>query len=146
MLVFYETKLEGEDTHFPSQLATTVPHWNILCQFNELPTGVTQPQVEDMNMFRGAVVITNGTGATPEGRAQHAAVLDSQDLSWRKNEIGGKCVILVDNCFVMHFSDSDDQSPVAQTATENVVSVFSASQCGDPFHDQSWQGRRQMDS
>ena len=86
--MFYETKLDGEDTQFPSQLGTTVPYWNILCQFNELPTGVRQPQVEDTNIFRGAVVSTNGTGATPEGRAQHASVLDSQDLSWRNTVVG----------------------------------------------------------
>ena len=74
--------------------------------------------MEDTNIFRGAVVSINGTGAAPEGRAQHAAVLDSQDLNWRKNEISQKCVVLVDNCFVMSFSDPGDHSPVAQTATE----------------------------
>ena len=87
-------------------------------RFNDLPAGVKESQEEDANVVRGAVVSTNGTGVTAEGRAQHAAALDSQDLSWKKNDICRKCVVLVDNCFVMNFSGPGDQSPVAKTARE----------------------------
>ena len=104
--MFYKTKLEGVDIQFPHQLGgMSVPYVGILCRFNNLPAGVRHPQADDVNIVRGAVVSINGTGATPEGRAQHVAALDAQDLCWKKNEIGRKCVELVDNCFTMHFSD-----------------------------------------
>ena len=91
------------DSQFHHQLGNSVPYWNILFRFNELPAGVRQSQEEDTNIFRGAVVSIGGTGATPESRARHAAALDSQDLSWKNNEHRTKCVVLVDNCFVMNF-------------------------------------------
>ena len=67
--LFYETRLEGVDTQFPHQLGgMSVPYWNTLCRFNELPAGVRQSQEEDTNIFRGTVLGINGTGATPKAK------------------------------------------------------------------------------
>ena len=50
--LFGDANLEGEDIQFPWQDGNPVLHRKILCQFNEIPTGVRQPQDDDFHISR----------------------------------------------------------------------------------------------
>ena len=64
----------------------------------------------------------HGKGALPTDNAEYEAALNGKDPKWKLTEIHRTFVILLDNCFPMHMSDLDDESPMAKYATEDLWS------------------------